>query len=809
MSIAARRWKSLATVWHAGACLWVAALSPVAAAAPLPPLPTAVATISAVQVLRQAERDNKGGASSMVTLPDRVELSPGEQGPLRLNYRWHVALSAPLQGFALYLPGVKAHAVVRLNCHVLADDSGRNDQPLPRSVDRLMLLAVPDDFWRVGDNVIELQAVGADWLSISALQIGPATELIGRHRARVLALVVLPATVAAIVGALGLCMLLIWSRQREPLYGYFGASALAWALHNAWTISPWAGLGRGHYGVWWTSLYGLFVALLVVFSLRLAYARWPRFERMLWIGVVASPLLLYLSLAFGQYAVVEEALRTAWIGAVGAAVVVVARSAWRRRDTDSVLIAVVSVVALAFGVHDWLAARDPSDNNPVFLVPYAGLLFVIVVVRMLVDRFVRASRQLAAMNAELERRVAAQRVELLETLEHMRQARDAAEAADRAKSNFLATASHDLRQPAHALGLYLAALRAEPLGEAQADLVQRMTGSLAALDTMFNALLDISRMDGGAMVPQPAVFALDPLLRRLADEFAPQAEARGLRFALRLPGADVQPRATSDAVLIERIVRNLLANAVKYTARGGVLLACRLRQVPEAHWRIEVWDTGVGIADADRGRVFEEFYQVGNAERDLGKGLGLGLAIVRRLTHLLGLTLELRSRPGRGSCFALRLSAVQGAAAPADAIAPVPLAAPTLAGMTVAMIEDNVDVRAAMRSLLQRWGCHVVEGADGAEVLRQVRDDAPPAAIVADYRLGDGRTGPTEVRQLLAHWGTALPVLIVSGESSPVHLRAIEAAGHAWLAKPVAAGPLRSWLEQAALHHSASAEATP
>ena len=806
MSIAARRWRDLATVWHAAACLWLAVqpISPAAA-----PLSTAIATTPTVQVLRKAERGNEEGSTSTVTLPDRGELGPGEQGPLRLTYRWHLTLSAPLQGYALYLPGVKAHAVVRLNGHVLADDSGQSDLPLPRSVDRLVLLAVPDEFWRAGNNVIELQAVGSNWLSIPALQLGPAAELVGRHRTRVLALVVLPAAVAAIVGALGLCMLLIWSREREALYGYFGASALAWALHNAWTISPWAGLGLGHYGVWWTSLYGLFVALLVVFSFRLADSRWPRFERMLWVGVVASPLLLYLSLALGQYPAAEEALRTAWIAAVGVAVIVVARSAWRRRDTDSVLIALVSAVALAFGLHDWLAARDPSDNNPVYLVPYAGLLFVVVVVRMLVDRFVRASRQLAAMNAELERRVAAQRVELLDTMEHMRQARDAAEAADRAKSNFLATASHDLRQPAHALGLYLAALRAEPLDERQADLVQRMTGSLAALDTMFNALLDISRMDGGAVVPQPAVIALEPLLRRLADEFAPQAEARGLRLALHLPGADVQARAFSDAVLIERIVRNLLANAVKYTARGGVLLACRLRQAPAPHWRIEVWDTGVGIADADRGRVFEEFYQVGNAERDLSKGLGLGLAIVRRLTHLLGLKLELRSRPGCGSCFVLRLPAVQGEATPAAAVAAAPLAGPTLAGMTVAMIEDNVDVRAAMRSLLQRWGCQVVEGADATEVLGQVRDHERPQAILADFRLGAGRTGPTEVRQLLAQWGSALPVLIVSGESNPVHLRAIEAAGHDWLAKPVAAGPLRSWLEQAALHHGALAEAKP
>lgn len=760
----------------------------------------AAASPNGVSVLRQAERSNADGTTTPVTLPDEGELRPGEQGPLQYRYRWNLTLTEPLHGYALYLPGLIAHAVVSVNGQVLADASARNGQPLPRSVDRLVLIDVPDVFWQDGKNTIDLQAIGTLRMSVSALQLGPAAELAARYRARVLALAVLPAMVAAVVAALGLCMLLIWSRQREPLYGYFGASALAWALHSAWTVSPWAVLGGGHFGVWWTSLYGLFIALLVIFSLRLADSHWPRFERVLWVAVVAGPALLYLALALDHYASASDALRMAWIGAVGVAVLVVAGVAWRRRDADSVLITLTGLVSLIFGLHDWWVSLDPDDNNPIFLVPYAGLLFVVVVVRMLVDRFVRASRNLAALNTELERRVAAQRSELLVTLEHMRQARDAAETADRAKSNFLATASHDLRQPAHALGLYLAALRAEPLGETQAELVQRMTGSLAALDTMFNALLDISRMDGGAVVPQPGVFALDPLLRRLAEEFAPQAEARGLRLALRLPPSHVQPRASSDAVLIERIVRNLLANAVKYTVRGGVLLACRLRQTPTPHWRIEVWDTGVGIGDADRGRVFEEFYQVGNEERDLSQGLGLGLAIVRRLTRLLGLTLELHSRSGRGSCFVLPLPAAQGGAATPPANAPASTTVPTLADTTVAIIEDNADVRNAMRTLLRVWGCRVIEGADAAEVLQRLHGQGPPQAIVADFRLSAGRNGPGEVQHLLAHWGATLPVLIVSGETSPAHLRAIEAAGHAWLAKPVAAGPLRQWLEQAVLH---------
>ena len=271
---------------------------------------------------------------------------------------------------------------------------------------------------------------------------------------------------------------------------------------------------------------------------------------------------------------------------------------------------------------------DESDNNPVYLVPYAGLLFVVLIVWMLIDRFVVTSRELASVNRALEERVAASGVQLVRALEQMRDAKEQAESANRAKSSFLAATSHDLRQPIHALGLYVAALADERRAGTEDDVVDRMKTSLATIGSMFDALLDVSRMDAGAIIKHPRPFAIAPLLHQLAATAArrgPPTKACASRC-----GSRRRRRASTRSAIrcwsAHRL--HLLDNAIKYTRAGGVLLRCRLRGGASGHWRVEVWDTGPGIADGDRERVFEEFYQVGNPERDRREGLGLGLSIV-------------------------------------------------------------------------------------------------------------------------------------------------------------------------------------
>lgn len=765
--------------------------------------PASMTAEGTVTSFTSAEMSAGSGPAEIVSLP--ITVGPGRDArtPVTRAFRWTVSLVEPKGDLALYFPVLSARVQLRVNGQVVADTLETPGPTYPRGVDRIFLQQVAQGQWVSGVNTIELVATGPRGITVSAMELGPRAELVDRERRRALAVVVGPFVSAVVVGALGVCMLLLWSRTREPLFGYFGLGATGWAIHSTWSVLPWSLLPPEHYVVWWTWLYVAFVCLLVVFCLRFADWRLPALEGAMWWTTLLSPVVLYLAQLEGQLALAAEALRLGLIGFVAIGVVAVGRAALRVRNMDGWLIATAGVVSLAFAVHDWLLAHFNSHNSPVYLVPYAGLVFVIAVARTLVDRFVRASLELRRLNVDLERLVEQRSAALKTALEQMRAARDAAQSANKSKSRLLAAASHDLRQPAHALGLYMEALRAAPLAPAQAALVQRMAASLDALEHMFGALLDVARMDTGDVAVVPRVFDLSELLRRLADEFAPQAEHKGLRLVLRLP--QEAALALSDEVLIGRVVRNLLSNAVKYTSRGGVLVACRCRgATPGAFtgdWRVEVWDSGVGIARADRDRVFEEFVQLHNVSGDRDHGLGLGLAIVRRLVGLLGLTLQFDSRLGHGSRFALQLPRVvspsAGARAPGVPPAISHAQTPGLGGIGVVVIEDDAEVRRAMREMLTGWGCLVSDAADADSLMSCAAGQEPPHALVVDYRLADGRTGPAEARALFGRWRKQLPVLVVTGEATERLQRELEGAGFACMIKPVLPDRLRHWLLRA------------
>jgi signal transduction histidine kinase len=285
--------------------------------------------------------------------------------------------------------------------------------------------------------------------------------------------------------------------------------------HTAWTVLPTPLFAPLHRDIWWTTLYTFFVAMLVIFCVRFAGWHWPRFDRTLWAVALLSPVVLYATAAAG---VVENAYiiwRFGLIMIASIGLAAVARYAWRKRNVDSVLLTAAGLASVAFGLRDWLTDFG-DDNNPAFLTPYAGLLFLLLVGWILIDRFVVATRELEVLNTDLEGRVAAKSEELVAAMEAMRDARDTAEAANRAKSTFLAAASHDLRQPLHALGLYLAALETEQLTAKQKALALRMSASVDAMDSMFSTLLDISRMDAGAVMARKEPFELVPLTHRLS-----------------------------------------------------------------------------------------------------------------------------------------------------------------------------------------------------------------------------------------------------------------------------------------------------
>jgi len=370
--------------------------------------------------------------------------------------------------------------------------------------------------------------------------------------------------------------------------------------------------------------------------------------------------------------------------------------------------------------------------------------------------------------------------------------------ANRTNSRFLAAASHDLRQPVHALGLFVAQLQEARDPSARERIIEKVEASTTAVSHLVEALLDISKLDQGTVEPQITAFALQPLLDRLEQAFSLAAQARDLRFRLRPTSLCV----STDPMLLERILLNLAANAVRYTQEGGVVIGVRLRGTRA---RIEVWDTGVGMAPEEQRRIFEEFYQGGTAPGDGSKGLGLGLAIVDRLTRLLGLVLTVRSTQGAGSVFAIEVPLASGEAAP-----PIPASAPRDAGrvdgLRVLLIDDDADAREAAAGLLAQWGCHVMSASSGNEAHGLLSAGAAaPAVIISDYRLGGNELGTDVVQAIRARFGAEVPAVIVSADSSAASLQAIVTARLHLLRKPLKAAQLR-----ALLHHIVvAADAAP
>ena len=357
-------------------------------------------------------------------------------------------------------------------------------------------------------------------------------------------------------------------------------------------------------------------------------------------------------------------------------------------------------------------------------------------------------------------------------------AREAAEQADEDKSRFLAAASHDLRQPVQALNLLLETLSWSEMDERQRRTLDSARAASASSSEMLNTLLDFSRLEAGVIEPQPRPFSLQRLLHKLEMELAPLADEKGLLYRTR----DTEATVVSDPALLELILRNLVANAIRYTDRGGVLVGCRQRG---AGYIIEVYDTGIGIAPDQHRAIFREFHQLGNPERDRRKGLGLGLATAERLTVAMRHSLTLRSEPGRGSVFRLRVDGAERQATSSIRASAAPSSLPNLGQRRVLVIDDDETIRHAMRMLLTGWGCECRTAASLEEALDQ--DAAAPELILCDYRLRDGHTGAEAIASLRGRFGADIPALLVTGDTAPSRLREASASGIPLLHKPVAA----------------------
>ena len=362
-----------------------------------------------------------------------------------------------------------------------------------------------------------------------------------------------------------------------------------------------------------------------------------------------------------------------------------------------------------------------------------------------------------------------------------------AEEANRAKSRFLAAASHDLRQPLHALGLFVSAMKPHVVGDQGMHILQRVESTVRSTEVMFNAMLDVSRLDAGVLVPNIRSIPLAPLLTQLKAEYTPLAEAKDLRLRTRLGEYSV----VSDPTLLERVIRNYLGNAIRYTQRGGVLLACRQRN---GSLSIEVWDTGHGIPENRQTDIYEEFYQLHNPERDRSKGLGLGLAIVKRISLLLSHPIRLSSRIGRGSMFSIEVpmapNVARDAAHEPDGI----LDETVLVGACVLVIDDEADAREAIEVLLKQWGCRVLS-ADSAESALELlrKHDVTLDAVLSDYRLRAGRTGIAAIQAIEREFG-ATSAALITGDTAPDRLKEATDSGYKLMHKPLNPSHLKQTL---------------
>lgn len=358
--------------------------------------------------------------------------------------------------------------------------------------------------------------------------------------------------------------------------------------------------------------------------------------------------------------------------------------------------------------------------------------------------------------------------------------------ADAAKTRFLAAASHDLRQPLHALNLLVAQLREETDDTRRRRAAERIESALADINTLFDGLLDLSRLEAGTVRCEPRSVVLAPLLQRVHDAYAADAAAKGVRLNVICP--DV--RVHTDPQLLERVLLNLVGNAVRYTPHGGVLLAVRWARDDEI--RVQIRDSGVGIEPAQQERVFDEYVQLGSRPRLGGEGLGLGLAIVKRLARLLAHPLSLRSAPGRGTCFELRVPRAQAEVPPEAPPVATPRSANDWSGQCVLTLDDDERIQFGMAGLLQTWGCRVVCAETVPQAIERLAGTAP-ALVIADLHLGAGELGSIAVARLREHFGDpTLPALLVSGDVGHPSRELAKAAGLHLLEKPVQPMALRA-----------------
>lgn len=580
---------------------------------------------------------------------------------------------------------------------------------------------------------------------------------------------------------------------------------------------------------------GVGIVLMTLIFLPLA----PRSQMLAWLAVVAALWLLRVAhyVRYLQYSARQEATedrlrqwRSSWKALVlmqGAMWGVAAWLFWGLGTPYHRISLILIVYTYCLGSVQLLAtqprvflgfislvllpiiARVGSDTDQPWHWQLAGILVLLFAITVVMARtYGTALGQAITLKRrtdELAFQLRAEAAVAVEARRSAEEARQVAEAASRAKTQFFAAASHDLRQPLHAMGLFAEALRSKSRDPEVAGLVDSINESVDALEGLFGELLDITRIDSGGVDVNPAPVRMKDMFARLRLHFEPIAFEKGLMLSFR----GEQHVAQADPVLLERVLRNWVSNAIRYSDDGGVLLSARLRHTPAGpRLLLQVWDTGIGISQASLPRIFDEFFQA-QSQRPLQahqrKGLGLGLATVKRLAALMDAPLAVRSRPGHGSVFSITVPVGRLPRAPeAPSGSNRKSLGLALHGRHLVVVEDEAAVREGLALLLQTWGASVQAFDTVAAVqqwlaLPQGSKGAPPAAapdlLLVDYRLPQASTGIEALVALRSRWpGQRLPAILITGSTMGGHEDEAERHDYHLLIKPVLPNKLRAMI---------------
>lgn len=704
----------------------------------------------------------------VVSLPDRWaarKIAPPARGCYRLFFQLPALTHDRL--WAIRFDRLSAQHSVYLN-GTLVSAGGYEGGDSVRTIPVSRLVAVPPGMFQHGTNVllVEVQHDNLSRAGLSFVEVGPEAQLRTRMGWDSFLSSALPQTVNLAAAGLSLLLLLIWGlRRKERAIGLFGLLFLLGSLRNYLYFSPVPLLSPLLSDGFLFCAQGWTFVLVNLFVFELLRDTRPRLCSWMVRGGLTLPLVTAFFLYTGQMQLLRRITYPFLIAGMLYPILILLRAGWRQRDWRFVALAFGLALVVVAGIHDFLLVVGILGVRAQFWMPLAMPAVFMVVSFMLVRRFVTAVANVESMHATLEQKVAERTSALV--------------ALNAAKSRFLAAASHDLRQPLHAIGITLGGLVLRASAEDRSAMM-RLQEAIDGLDTQLKGVLDLSRIEAGSVNPQPCLVWLGPLLQAAVAAVEGQARAKGLTLRLR----PTHMAVFSDPALLQSMVGNLIGNAVKYTRQGGVLVGCRYRA---GRIRVEVWDTGEGIDKSEFDRVFDEFYQARTTQVPSG-GFGLGLSIVARYAGMLGHRVTLASRQGTGSCFAVELPLCSEPEGPLAAEA-----VQDIAGNHILVLDNDEAVRQATGELLEAWGCTVISAATTGAALAMLEEQLRmPDLILCDYNLEQAGTGVAAVASLREVIGHAVPALIVTGDIQSASVADIKAAGLPLLQKPLSVDRLRA-----------------